>query len=145
MLKNLFSKRKPTLEKELAKTDAKLALLNAQLAAKMVKLAGQTDDLEPLAQAEEALASARRYYTYEETPVEICLVQTALGDMLLRLGRAKQDRAALERAQIAYRAAITLASLQGDETLRRDLRDKMRLIDSLLGKRPPVPSLFKVA
>jgi len=139
------SKKKKSLEAELANTDAKLALLNAQLAAQMVKLAGQTNDLGPLSQAEEALSATRRYYEYEDTPAEICLVQVALGDMFMRLGKSKNEKPAFERAQTAYRTAITLASMQGDEPLRRELRDKMKIADSLLGKRPKTPSLFKVA
>ena len=51
-----FRSRKPkNLEDELSNTDAKLALLNAELAAQMVKLAGQTEDLGPLAQAEDGI------------------------------------------------------------------------------------------
>lgn len=145
MLKYFRLKKKSKLDAQLADTDAKLALLNAQLAAQMVKLAGQTNDLGPLAQAEEALSATRRYYEYENTPVEICLVQVALGDMLIRLGRLKNDKPAFERAQTAYRTAITLASMQGNEALRRDLREKMKIADSFLGKRPKTPSLFKVA
>ena len=126
-------------------TDARLALLNAQLAAQMVKLAGQTDDLAPLKQAEEAISSARNYYSFEEAPVEIGLVQVALGDMLLKLGRAKSNRPAIVRAKAAYRAAITLASLHGDDSQRQDLRDKLKTTESLLGQRPKTPALFRVA
>lgn len=138
-------KKKDKLEDKLANTDARLALMNAQLAAQMVQLAGQTNDLAPLKQAEEALSAARNYYTFENTPVEIGMVQTALGNMLLKLGRAQSDKAAIARAKTAFRAAITLASLHGDDSVREDLRDKMKMADSLLGKRPKTPSLFRVA
>jgi len=142
----MFKSRKPkNLEDELANTDAKLALLNAELAAKMVKLAGQTSDLGPLAQAEEALSATRRYYEYENTPVEICLVQSALGDMFVRLGKAKNERTAFQRAHKAYRTAMTLASMQGNETMRLELRDKLKIADSLMGKNNRTPALFKVA
>ena len=111
----------------------------------MVKLAGQTDDLAPLKQAEEALSAARNYYTFETTPREVGMVQTALGDMLLKLGRAQSDKSALSRARDAYRAAITLASMHGDDSQRDSLRAKIKQAESFMGRRPPTPSLFKVA
>lgn len=138
-------KQKTHLETKLADTDARLALMNAQMAAEMVRLAGQTNDLAPLAQAEEALSSARNYYTFETTPVEVGLVQSALGDMLLKLGRAKSDKTAMARARKAYRTAITLASMHGDDERREDLRGKVKLTESLMGQRPETPSLFRVA
>jgi len=142
----IFKKKQPAdLHVELANTDARLALMNAELAAKMVQLAGQTDDLAPLKQAEQALSAARNYYTFETTPVEIGMVQAALGDMLLTLGRKQSDKQAMSRARDAYRAAITLASLHGDDALRDDLRDKVNLAESLMGHRQPTPSLFRVA
>lgn len=137
--------KKDKLETKLANTDARLALMNVQLAAQMVKLAEQTTDLAPLKQAEEALSAARNYYTFENTPVEVGMVQAALGDMLLKLGRAHSDKAAIARAKTAFRAAITLASLHGDETERKALRSKVKTIESLLGQRPKTPSLFHAA
>lgn len=145
MLRFFRRTKKKTLETKLANTDARLALTSAQLAAQMVKLAGQTDDLAPLKQAEEALSSARNYYTFETTPVEIGMVQVALGDMLLKLGREKSDKAAIARAKTAYRAAITLASLHGDDKQRVSLRSKVKTAESLLGQRHKTPSLFRVA
>ena len=141
----LKSQKSNKLQEKLDDTDAKLALLNAELAAQMVKLAGQTDDLGPLAQAEEALSATRRYYEYENTPVEICMVQAALGDMCIRLGKSKNEKAAFARAQKAYRTAMTLASMQGDEEMRLLLRDKIKVTSSLLGQGKITPSLFKVA
>ena len=145
MLTFLKRKKQVKLESQLADTDARLALMKAQLAAELIKLAGQTSDLAPLKQAEEAISSARNFYTFEDTPVEIGLVQVALGDMLFKLGREKSDKSAIARAKTAYRAAITLASLHGDDKLRKDLRDKVKLADSLLGKGPKTPSLFRAA
>jgi len=137
--------RKETLEAKLANTDARLALMKAQMAAQMVKLAGQTHDLAPLQQAEEALSSARNYYTFETTPVEIGMVQVALGDMLVKLGREKSNKPAIARAKTAYRAAITLASLHGDDEQREDLRAKIKIVESLLGHRIQTQPLFRVA
>lgn len=133
------------LHQELASTDARLALLKAEVAAQMIKLAGQTRNLAPLRQAEESLLSARNYYNFEHTPVEIGMVQMALGDMLFSLGREKSDIDAIARARDAYRAAITLASLHGDERQRQDLRDKVKLAESFLGQSPKTPPLFRVA
>jgi len=141
-------KKKKKLNKlghQIAETDARLALLKAELAAQMIKLAGQTDDLAPLKQAEEALSSARNYYTFETTPVEIGMVQVALGDMLLKLGRAQSNKPALVRARDAYRAAITLASMHGDDKQRDELRGKIKFVESLMDNRPKTPPLFKVA
>ena len=142
-----FLRRKKTskLENELVKTDARLALMKAQLAAEMVQLAGQTSDIAPLKQAEEAISAARNYYTFETTPVEIGLVQVALGDMLTKLGREKSDKSAFPRAKTAYRAAITLASLHGDDTLRAELRTKVKRVESLMGAGSKTPSLFRAA
>ena len=145
MLRFFKRPKKERLESELADTDARLALMQAQLAAQMVKLAGQTDDLAPLKEAEEALYSARNYYTFETTPVEIGLVQVALGDMLLKLGREKSDKTAIARAKTAYRAAITLASLHGDDAQRKALRRKVKTVESLLGQNPKTPPLFRAA
>ena len=145
MLRFFKQTKTEKLETKLADTDARLALMKAQLAAQMVKLAGQTDDLAPLEQAEEALSSARNYYTFETTPVEIGMVQVALGDMLLKLGREKSDKSAIARAKEAYRAAMTLASLHGDDQQRQVLRGKVKTVDSLLGQGPKTPSLFRAA
>jgi len=139
-------KKKPkNLEQQLADTDARLALLKVQLAAQMIKLAGQTEDLAPLKQAEEALSAARNHYSFETTPVEIGMVQTALGDMLMKLGRINSDKSALLRACEAYRASMTLASMRGNDSERDALRSKIKIAESLMGRRPPTPSLFKVA
>lgn len=133
------------LDAKLAETDARLTLLKVELAAQMVKLAKQTDDLAPLKQAEDALSAARNYYSAESIPVEINLVQVALGDSLLKLGREQSDKDAITRAKTVFRDAITLASLQGNDALREDLREKVKLAENLLGHRPKTPPLFRAA
>ena len=145
MLRFFRRPKKKTLEAKLLDTDARLALTKVELAAQMVNLAGQTNDIAPLKQAEEALSSARNYYTFETTPPEVGMVQVALGDMLLKLGRTKSDKAAIARAKTAYRAGITLASLHGDDSQREILRDKVRTVESLLGQRRKTKSLFRAA
>jgi len=133
------------LGEELATTDARLALLKVQLAAQMIKLAEQTDDLSHLFQAEEVLAASRKNYTFEKTPIEICMVQVALGNCFFRLGREKADKSALTSAREAYRAAITVASVYGDDKQRDALRDRVKLVEAHLGRRNPTPPLFRVA
>jgi len=133
------------LDAKLANTDARLALLKVELAAQMVQLAKQTDDLAPLKQAEEALSTARNYYSADTIPVELNMVQVALGDALLKLGREQSDKDAILRAKTAFRSAVTLASLHGDDALREDLRAKIKLAESLLGHRPRTPPLFRAA
>ena len=142
-----FNKKKKIkkISHEIVETDARLALLKVELAAQMVRLAEQTEDVAPLKQAEEALSSARNYYTFESTPLEVGLVQVALGDSLYRFGRAKADKSVLNRARDAYRAGITLASMHGDDRQREALRGKVKLVESLINNPPKTPSLFRVA
>ena len=59
MLRFFRRPKRETLESKLHDVDARLALTKVQLAAQMVKLAGQTDDITPLKQAEEALKESR--------------------------------------------------------------------------------------
>lgn len=133
------------LAQEMGNADAILALLKAEFAAQKIRLAGKTNDLAPLLEAEEAIAIARKYYIFEKTPVEIGMVQAALGDMLFKLGREKANKPAFTRARDAYRGAITLASLHGDDSLRDDLRKKVKIVESYMGVRKQTPSLFRVA
>ena len=140
-------KRKKTekLKVQIAIADERVALTKAELAANLIKLAGQTEDIAPLKQAEAELTLARDFYGIERTPIEICLVQVALGDILLHLGRAASNESVILRAKRSYRIAITLASIHGDEALRIDLRAKVKLVDSLLDQGPKTPSMFRAA
>lgn len=141
----LRRKKVQKLEVQLAITDERVALIKAELAATLIKLAGQTEDLVPLEEAEASLNLAREFYGLENAPIEICLVQVALGDMLLKLGREASDKSAILRAKMTYRIAITLASLQGDDALRNSLRDKVQLINIILNQGPKTPSMFRAA
>lgn len=145
MFKKFRRKKAEELEVQMAITDARLALTKAELAAKLIDLAGQTSDVAPLNDANQALKAAREFFGLEKAPMEICLVQVALGDMLFRLGRKEMNRNIIAQAKMAYRTAITMASVQGDEALRMDLRAKVKLVDSLLDKGPKTPSLFRAA
>jgi len=140
-----MAESKLNLKRDLKRTNNELANLNRELAAQMVLLASQTGDTAPLIQAVAALRSAEKLYSIENTPRENAEVQQALADTLLTLGRINHDTEALEHAAKAYRGAITLASLLGDDELRRDLKTNYGLAKSLLGNQIKAQSLFKVA
>ena len=133
------------LQRYLKKTNNALANLNRELAGQMLLLASQTGDTAPLVQAVAALRSAEELYSIESKPRENAEVQQALADTLLTLGRANQDNEALLHAVEAYRGAITIASLIGDEAMRRELKRNYRQAKSLLGDQSKTQALFKVA
>ena len=141
-------KMKPTalkLKRNLKKTNNELARLNRELASQMVMLASQTGDTAPLIQAVKALRSANELYSVETAPRETAEVQQALADTLLKLGRAQHDTVALENAVDAYRAAITIASMLGDDKMRKALKKNYGLARNLLGDRTKPQSLFSAA
>lgn len=136
---------KQNLQTKLEQTTSQLAGLNLELAEQMIALATQTDNTAPLIQAVEALNKAKTYYKIETTPREALIVQCVLADTLLTLGQKNQDKAALESSLEAYRRAITLASLVGDESRRRDMKVNYKLAQTLTGHHKKTISLFKVA
>ncbi len=140
-----MARNKLDLKRQLKKTNNQLAALNRELAGQMVLLASQTGDTAPLIQAVTALRSAEELYSVETTPRENAEVQQALADTLLKLGRANHDTVALENAVKAYRGAITIASMLGDDKMRRELKKNYSLARALLGDRAPAQGLFKVA
>ena len=136
---------KLALKRDLKKTNNALAQLNRELASQMVLLASQTGDTAPLIQAVSALRSAEKLYSIDNTPRENAEVQQDLADTLLTIGRTNNDTEALQHAVEAYRGAITIASLIGDEAMRRDLKKNYGIAKALLGDRVKTQSLFKVA
>ena len=144
---NLKAKRdlKNELQAKLDRTTSQLGELNRELAEQMITLAAQTNDTAPLIRAVEALNKAKTYYKIDSAPKEALIIQCALADTLLKLGQKNRDRAALESSIEAYRRAITLASLVGDETRRQDLKVNYKLAQTLTGRHKKTPSLFKVA
>lgn len=122
------------LQQEYKKTTRELAGLNRELASQMILLASQTGDTEPLSHAIEALRAADDLYSEETTLRENAEVRQALADTLLTLGRAKGDISILENAITAYRDAITIASLLGDQRLRRNLKRNYGITRSLLAE-----------
>jgi len=138
-------RNKLDLKRDLKSTTKQLAKLNRELAGQMILLASQTGDIGPLVQAVNALTSAQKLYSIESKPRENAEVQQDLADTLLKIGRANNDTVALENAIKAYRGAITIASLIGDEKMRQTLKKSYGLARALLGSRDKTQSLFKVA
>lgn len=133
------------LKRSLKQTNNELAKLNLELAGQMVMLASQTGDTAPLIQAVKTLRNAQELYSIDHSPREKAEVQQALGDTLLKLGRANHDTEALSNAVDAYRGAITIASLIGDDAMRKDLKKNYGLARALLGDRVKTQSLFSAA
>lgn len=114
--------QKADLQQEYKQTTRELAGLNRELASQMILLASQTGDTDPLMHAVEALRTADELYSVDVNLRENAEVRQALADTLLTLGRTKNDKNILENAIAAYREAITIASLLGDQSLRRALK-----------------------
>ena len=129
------AKTKFSLKREHQQVSRELAVLNRELATKMILLASQTGETKPLIDAVEALKKADQLFSAESTPRETAEVRQALADTLYTLGKAKDDVAALENAIDAYRSAITLASLLGDNDMRTRLKKNYGLARNLLGNR----------
>lgn len=130
----MITRTKTRLKKDYKNTTRELAKLNRELAAQMILLASQTGDTAPLIHAVEALRAADELYSGDATPRENVEIRQAIADTLLTLGRANNDVKALENAIIAYRDAITLASLLGDQRLRKSLKRNYATTRNLLGQ-----------
>lgn len=128
----MLGRTKSGLKKDYQKTTQELSLLNRELAAQMILLASQTGETKPLIQAVEALRAANEYYSQGATPREKAEIRQTLADTLLTLGRANQDKDALRHSINAYRDAITLASMLGDQKLRKELKRNYGLARNLL-------------
>lgn len=115
-------RKKIDLKRDYRKATRQLADLNRDLAAKMILLASQTGDTSPLIQAVDALQKADELFSVDSTPREIAEIRQALAETLFTLGKAQDDPEAIARSLDAYRSAITLASLIGDEEMRTKLK-----------------------
>ena len=120
---------------QLVRITRQLAGLNRELASQLVLLSSQTGDTAPLVQAVQALRKVQAHYSAEQAPRDNGEVHEALADTLLKLGRAHNDREALEHAVLSYRSAITLASLVGEDAWRRKLRRKYKSAQDALAAR----------
>ncbi len=127
--------KKFTLKRTLKAVTGDLANLNVEMAEKMLKLASQTGNTAPLIDAVKALREAQAIYSVSNVPAKHAQVQKALGDTLLTLGRADGDIDALDASAQAYRSAITLASMLGDEAMRLAAKKNYRVVKTLLESR----------
>ena len=126
------------LDAKLGRVTRQLASLNRELASQMVLLADQTGDTRPLLGAVQALRRVKDSYTHDHAPRETAEVNAELADALFALGRANDDVEALEHSVGAYRAAITLCSLLGDERWRLELRRNYEAAQSALRARTQI-------
>ena len=133
------------LRRDLRETNAVLAELNRELAARMMDLAAQTGDVQPLMEAVQSLATANSLYTQNTTPASHAEIQKRLGDALYKVGKAEGRKDVLEHAAIAYRGAITIASMLGADETRRQARKSYMKVENLLGRRPKRQSVFSAA
>ncbi len=132
-------RKKLELKREYRKATQQLAELNRDLAAKMILLASQTGDTAPLIGAVDALRKAEELFTTETPPREVAEIRQALAETLFTLGKAQDDQEALEHSIEAYRSAITLASLIGDEKMRQNLKRNYAKARKLLDEKPASP------
>jgi len=105
-------RKKLELKREYRKTTRQLAELNRDLAAKMILLASQTGDTAPLIGAVDALRKAEDLFTTDTPPREVAEIRQALAETLFTLGKAQDDREALEHSIEAYRSAKSQAKLR---------------------------------
>jgi len=130
-------RKKLDLKREHRKTTRQLAELNRELAAKMILLASQTGDTAPLIEAVNALQKAQELFSTDTPPREVAEVRQALAETLYTLGKAQDDREALEHSIEAYRSAITLASLLSDDKMRQTLKRNYARAKKLLAEKTP--------
>ena len=131
----MVNRKELALKRDLKSVTQELAGLNRELASQTILLASQTGETAPLIEAVTALRNAQELYSLDAAPRENAEVQQALGDTLLTLGRANDDIEALKASIEAYRGAITLASMLGDEPMRRSLKKNYARARNLLGGR----------
>lgn len=118
-----------------------LARLNREMAIQMIILASETGEKKPLIDAVISLRKADELFQQETTPIENAEIHKKLGDVLLGIGKNEDDMEALDYAILAYRSAITLASLLGAEGLRASARENYALAKSYRGISDPRPSI----
>lgn len=107
-------------------TSVELSKLNREMALKMIMLASETGDVEPLMDAVQAFRSTEELFNQNSAPIEDAKIQKKLGDVLFSIGKNEVNMRALEHSIMAYRGAITIASLLGAEGLRAEVREKYK-------------------
>jgi len=137
--------RKAKLSGQLQVTNVELSQTKFALTREFISLARHQNDAVHLDDALTVLASMNKTHSMENAMYEHVDLQSEVAELFLSIGRQKNSRTLLEKAKKAYRTAITLASLTGDDAMRETLRQNYRITLSLLGDKPQSPSLFKVA
>jgi len=138
-------RNKLDLKRDLKSVTHELVGLNRQLASKMILLASQTGEIEPLLQAVEALKTAQDIYPADGAPQENAEIHKILAEALLRLGRENGDMAAVEKSIEVYRSAISLASMLGDDEMRKGLKKDYLTACKIINKNAPDPTLAGAA
>ena len=133
------------LSAELRSTNSEIAQAKFELVRGYISLARQENNAAHLDDALGVLSDMNKTHSIESAMRVHVELQSEVAETFLRIGREKSNRLTLEKAKHAYRAAITLASITGDDRLRENLRQNYRMTLSLLGDKPQSPSLFKVA
>ncbi len=137
----MLKKNKLFLRQKHKQAKVVLVHLNREMALKMIILASETGDIEPLIGAVKALRSTEELYHQDSTPIENAHIQKKLGDVLLSVGTNEVDMRALEYAILAYRSAITIASLLGAEGLRAQTRKQYKLAMKYAGLEEGIATL----
>lgn len=119
----------------------KLAKLNREMAMQLIGLASETGETQHLIDAVKALRAADELYSEGTTPVEGADLKKKLGDTLLKIGKDEEHMAALDHAIIAYRGAITIYSMLGEEKKRAAARKNYALARNLRGLDDGKPSM----
>lgn len=109
---------KLNLKRTNRQSEEALAILNRELVLKLIALAGQTGEVEPLIEAVQNLSRTSGLYTQSNTTAEHAELQKALGDTLYKIARKENHKAALDHAIIVYRGSITVASMLDESKLR---------------------------
>ncbi len=115
------------LRKKHKNATVEIARLNREMALRMIVLANETGDVAPLIDAVGALRATEELYSQDSAPIENAQIQKKLGDILLNIGKSEHNKRALDASVMAYRGAITIASLLGAENLRNEARKSYAL------------------
>ncbi len=111
-----------------------LSKLNREIALRMIALANETGEIKPLIDAVKALRASEEFYFQDTVQIDTARVQKKLGDVLLNIGKNEDDMTAIEAAIMAYRGAITISSMLGEQKLRLEARKSYALAMNYAGK-----------
>lgn len=145
MITSNKSQNRAKLAEQLHDTTSEIVRTKFELVREYVSLADMETSASHLDAALDVLSSLNATTLMENALSEYVEVQSHVAAGFLRIGRKTKNRLTLEKAKHAYRGAITLASVLGDDDMRQALRQNYRTTLSLLGDKPQNPSLFKVA